>query len=73
LDALITAQWTADAGDIKSALETVRRELKRREGQVRPQAILVDLLGEIKNTTKPKNSSRHYENSRAMPISIRRY
>jgi len=44
LDALITAQWTADAGDIKPALETVRQELKRREGQVRPQAILVDLL-----------------------------
>lgn len=44
LDTLIQAQFLADAGDLKSALEIVKEELKKREGQVRPQAILVDLL-----------------------------
>lgn len=54
LDALITAQWTADAGDLQSALETVRRELKQRQGQVRPQAILVDLLWRNKESKEAK-------------------
>ena len=44
LDKLIQAQFLADAGDLKSALEIVKREVKKRKGQVRPQAILVDLL-----------------------------
>ncbi len=44
LDALIKAQWLADAGDVESALEITKSERKKREGQVRPVAILVDLL-----------------------------
>lgn len=44
LDTLIQAQFLADAGDLKSALEIVNQEVKKRPGQVRPQAILVDLL-----------------------------
>ena len=44
LDNLIQAQFLADAGDLKSALEIAQQEVKKRQGQVRPQAILVDLL-----------------------------
>ncbi len=44
LDKLILAQWLADAGDLKGAIEIARGEHKRRVSQVRPPAILADLL-----------------------------
>tara|TARA_R110002073_G_scaffold46789_7_gene127467 strand:- start:24546 stop:26885 length:2340 start_codon:yes stop_codon:yes gene_type:complete len=44
LEPLIEARWLADARDLKGALEIAKRERKKREGEVRPLAILVDLL-----------------------------
>ncbi|GAA5507193.1 redoxin domain-containing protein [Novipirellula caenicola] len=44
LEPLIEARWLADARDLKGALEIAKREYKKRTGEVRPLAILVDLL-----------------------------
>ncbi len=63
LDLLIQAQFLADAGDIKSALEIANREVKKREGQVRPLAILVDLLWRNRNYEEAK---KQFESLRSL-------
>jgi peroxiredoxin len=44
LDSLIRAQWLADAGDLDEAIQLAEQAVKDDEAQVRPLAILVDLL-----------------------------
>jgi peroxiredoxin len=44
LDSLIRAQWLADAGDLDEAIRLAEKGVKDDEAQVRPLAILVDLL-----------------------------
>ena len=56
LDKLILARWLADAGDRKAAIEISRAELKKRKNQVRPLAILVDLLWRDGNKTEAQET-----------------
>ncbi len=44
LDALIQAQWLADAGDIEAGIKLAEKAVKEGASQVRPLAVLVDLL-----------------------------
>ena len=44
LNPLIQAQWLADAGDLEGAIKLAERELSSGPSQVRPLAVLVDLL-----------------------------
>ncbi len=44
LEPLIRAQWLADAGDLEEAIKLAEKEVKDDKSQVRPLAILVDLL-----------------------------
>jgi peroxiredoxin len=44
VDALIEAQWLADAGDLPGAIKIAEKAIKEGTGQVRPVAVLVDLL-----------------------------
>jgi peroxiredoxin/tetratricopeptide (TPR) repeat protein len=44
INGLIQAQWLADAGDLTGAIEAARKSLKEGPSQVRPLAVLVDLL-----------------------------
>lgn len=44
LNGLIQAQWLADAGDLKAAIKNAENAVKNGEGQVRPLAVLADLL-----------------------------
>ncbi|QDT07125.1 Putative peroxiredoxin/MT2597 [Rubripirellula lacrimiformis] len=47
LDAVIEAQWLAQAGDLDEALQAARKAAKSGKGEVRPQAVLVDLAWKI--------------------------
>lgn len=44
VEALIKAQWLADAGDLEEAIKLAEKAAKSDESQVRPLAILVDLF-----------------------------
>jgi peroxiredoxin len=44
VDQLIKAQWLADAGDLPGAIKIAEKSVKEGTGQVRPVAVLVDLL-----------------------------
>jgi peroxiredoxin len=44
LNGLIQAQWLADAGDIPGAIKLAEKSAKDGKGQVRPLAVLTDLL-----------------------------
>ena len=44
LNSVIRAQWLADAGDLPAALKLTRKAVKDDPSQVRPLAVLVDLL-----------------------------
>ncbi len=44
LNQLIQAQWLADAGDVDSAIKLAEQAVRGGAGQVRPVAVLVDLL-----------------------------
>ncbi len=44
VDPLIEAQWLADAGDLPGAIKIAEKAIKEGTGQVRPVAVLVDLL-----------------------------
>ncbi|MCG8648601.1 MAG: peroxiredoxin family protein [Pirellulales bacterium] len=44
LNSLIQAQWQADAGDLPGAIKLAQRAVNSGAGQVRPVAVLVDLL-----------------------------
>ncbi len=52
LDPLIHAQWLSQAGDDAAAIKIVEGELKKRNSEVRPLAILVDLLWRDGNTER---------------------
>ena len=46
LDAITEAQWLARTGDLDEAIKRVQKSVKENTGQVRPLAVLVDLLWE---------------------------
>ncbi len=44
LDSVLQAQWLADAGDVPGAIKLAEKAVNGGQGQVRPMAVLVDLL-----------------------------
>jgi peroxiredoxin len=56
LDNVMQAQWLADAGDIPGAIKIAQKAVNGGEGQVRPLAVLVDLLW--RNGDKKKSQEK---------------
>ena len=52
LNQVILASWLADAGDLDEAIKIAQQAVKQGKGQVRPTAILVDLLWRRNDETK---------------------
>ncbi len=63
LNLLIQAQWTADAGDIPAAIKLAERAVKEGASQVRPVAVLVDLLW---RKGDKKGAKKHFETLRKL-------
>ncbi len=56
LDNVMQAQWLADAGDVSGAIKIAQKAVNGGEGQVRPVAVMVDLLW--RNGDKKKSKEK---------------
>tara|TARA_R110002049_G_scaffold4601_5_gene32242 strand:- start:339368 stop:341683 length:2316 start_codon:yes stop_codon:yes gene_type:complete len=68
LDQVILATWLADAGDFDAAIKTAQQSVKQGKGQVRPTAILVDLLWQRDNkeSNDKQAAQKNFEKLRSL-------